>query len=414
MSIWAITYSVDTTGIHTATSKVEAISRAPAPKNVSELRSLGMVNYYGKLIPNLAGKLHPLYALLKNSTKWNWSVECAQVFDEIKTLLVQAPVLVHYNPKLPLKLAGDASNYGIGAVLSHVDSTGQEHPITFTSRTLSVSEKNCSQIEKEALSLIVDIHKFHKYIYGSLFTLVTDHRPLTALFGPKSGVPALAAGRLQRWALFLSSYDYEIEFRNTKAHANVDSLSRLPLPAQENGECMSEVSMFNVAQINAVSVSVTELCKATRSDPVSSKVYQYLQRGWPMQINSMLGPYWTCQTELSIEEGYIMWGARVVIPKKLQSAVLEMLHEGHVGMVRVKRIARSYAWWPGVDKDIEELVKTCNSCQQVQKSPESAPLHPWIWPSKPWVRIHLDFAGLFEGKMFLIAVDGFSKWQLVA
>ena len=77
--------------------------------------------------------------------------------------------------------------------------------------------------------------------------LVTDHRPLTALFGPKSGVPALAAGRLQRWALFLSSYNYEIEFRTTKAHANVDSLSRLPLSATETGECLSEVSVFNVA-----------------------------------------------------------------------------------------------------------------------------------------------------------------------
>ena len=158
------------------------------------------------------------------------------MFDEIKILLVQAPVLVHYNPKLPLRLAGDASSYSIGAALSHVDATGQEHTIVFTSRTLSVSEKNYSQIEKEALSLIVGIRKFHKYIYGRHFTLVTDHHPLTALFSPKNGVPAPAAGRLQHWALFLSSHNYEIKFRTTKAHANVGSLSRLPLPAKENGQ----------------------------------------------------------------------------------------------------------------------------------------------------------------------------------
>ena len=163
-SIEYLGHYIDTTGIHTAKSKVEAISRAPTPKNVGELRSfLGMVNYYGKFIP---GKLHPLYSLLKNDSKWNWSAQCDQVFDEIKSLLVQAPVLVHYNPKLPLRLAGDASNYGIGAVLSHVDSNGQEHPIAYTSRTLSASEKNYSQIEKEALSLIVGIREFHKYIYG--------------------------------------------------------------------------------------------------------------------------------------------------------------------------------------------------------------------------------------------------------
>ena len=133
--------------------------------------------------------------------------------------------------------------------------------------------------------------------------------------------------------VFLSSYDYEIEFRTMKAHVNVDILSRLPLPAQENGECLSEVSIFNVAQINTVSVSVTDLSKATCSDPVLSKVYQCLQKGWPIHINKALKPYWNRSTELSIEEGCILWGARVVIPKKLQSSVLKMLHEGHVGMV---------------------------------------------------------------------------------
>ena len=79
-------------------------------------------------------------------------------------------------------------------MLSHVDSTGQKHPVAFMLRTLSASERNYSQIEKEALSLIVGICKFHKYVYVRHFTLVTDHHPLTALFGPKSGVPALVAG----------------------------------------------------------------------------------------------------------------------------------------------------------------------------------------------------------------------------
>ena len=178
--------------------------------------------------------------------------------EEIKTLLVQAPVLVHYNPKLPIRLVGGASNYGTAAVLSYVDSTGQEHPIAFTSHTLSASEQNyiCSQIEKEALSLIVGICKFHKYVNGRHFTLVTDHCPLTALFGPKSGVPALAAGQLQRWTLFLSSYDNEIEFRTTKVHANVDSLSRLPFLAQENGECLSEMSVFNVRSSNKYRICI--------------------------------------------------------------------------------------------------------------------------------------------------------------
>ena len=404
-------HRIDATGVHISPTKVEAISKAPAPKNVTELRSfLGMINYYGKFIANLATKLHPLHAVLKDGVKWNWSDECAKSFTEVKNHLIKAPVLVHYDPKLPVRLAGDALNYGIGAALSHVDSKGQEHPIAFMSRTLSTSEKNYSQVEKEALSLIFGINKFRNYIYGRHFTLVMDHRALTALFGPKNEVPALAAGRLQRWALLLSSYNYTIEFRLTKAHANADGLSRLPLPIKDEGESLSEVSVFNVSQINTLSVSVVGMCKATRSDPILSKVYYHLQKGWPKQCPEVLKPYYACRNELSIEEGCILWGVRVLVPKKLQSNVLEMLHEGHMGIVKVKQLARSYVLWPCIDNEIEKLIKSCKSCQQEQRVPTAVPLHPWIWPSQPWARVHLDFAGPFIGKKFLIAVDAFSKW----
>ena len=134
-------------------------------------------------------------------------------------------MLMHYDPKLPIEVAGDASNHGIRAVLLHVDARDQEHPIAFVSRTLSQCEKNYSQVDKEALSLIFGICKFHKYIYRQHFTLVTDHQPLTALFGAKSGVPSLAAGQLQQWALLLSLYNYTIEFHPMKAHANASGLS---------------------------------------------------------------------------------------------------------------------------------------------------------------------------------------------
>ena len=124
-------HCIDSDGVHTSPSKVEAISKAPTPKNVTELRSfLGMINYYSKFVPNLATTLHPLHVLLRNKVKWHWSEECAKSF---KNHLIEAPVLVHYDPKLPIRLADDASNYGIGAVLSHVDTDGQEHPIAFMS-----------------------------------------------------------------------------------------------------------------------------------------------------------------------------------------------------------------------------------------------------------------------------------------
>ena len=134
-----------------------------------------------------------------------------------------------------------------------------------------------------------------------------DHR---ALFGPKSKVTALAAGRLQRWALLLSSYDYTIEFRSTKAHANADGLSRLPLPTQDEGESLSEVSVFNVSQINVLSASVVEMCKATCSDPILSQVHLHL----PRQCPEVLKPFYTRRNELLLEGGCILWVMRVLVP----------------------------------------------------------------------------------------------------
>ena len=147
---------IDSKGIHVDPSKVKAIVKAPAPKNVVQLRSfLGLVNYYGKFIPNLATLTHPLNQLLKKNCKWQWSN-----FEGIKKLLLTPAVLVHYNSTLPIQLATDASAYGVGAVISHIFPDGSEHPVAFSSRTLSRAERNNSQIEKEALSIVYGIKNF--------------------------------------------------------------------------------------------------------------------------------------------------------------------------------------------------------------------------------------------------------------
>ena len=184
---------IDAEGLHTAPSKTEAIVQALPPKNTQELRSfLGMLNYYGRFVPNLSTILHPLNRLLRLEANWNWSRDCEEAFQLAKTQLQSSRVLVH-----PITLAADASGYGVGAVLSHVFPNGIERPIAFASRTLTKAEEGYSQLEKEALSLIFGVKRFHQYLYGHTFPLITDHKPLTTILGPHTGITTLAAARLQ-------------------------------------------------------------------------------------------------------------------------------------------------------------------------------------------------------------------------
>ena len=138
-----------------------------------------------------------MYQLLKANVKWQWNAQCKKAFEEAKQKLIEAPIVAHYDPTHSLKLSADASAYGIGAVLSHCYEDGSERPIAFTSRTLTAIEKNYAQIDKEALALIYGVQKFHVYLYGRKFTLVTDHKPLVTLLGPTKGIPLTAAARLQ-------------------------------------------------------------------------------------------------------------------------------------------------------------------------------------------------------------------------
>ena len=153
---------MDSKGIHATPSKVEAVVNAPAPQDLTQLRAfLGLLNYYSKFLSNLSEILHPLNNLLRKDQPWEWTAACNTAFVQAKRALASSPVLVHYDSKLPIRLAADASAYGIGAVLSHVLADGTEHPIAFVSRTLSSSERNYAQIEKEALALIFGVRKFH-------------------------------------------------------------------------------------------------------------------------------------------------------------------------------------------------------------------------------------------------------------
>ena len=140
---------------------------------------------------------------------------------------------------------------------------GTKRPIAFASRTLSPAEHNYIQVEKEALSLIFCIHKFHQYLYGRTFTIITDHKPWTTILSPEQGIPTLSAARMQRWALLLSAYSYIIQFQSTQSHGNANGLSCLPLQEVRN-QLPEDASIFNLAQMDSLPVQSAKLMASTR------------------------------------------------------------------------------------------------------------------------------------------------------
>ncbi|XP_008178248.1 uncharacterized protein LOC103307755 [Acyrthosiphon pisum] len=197
-------------GLHVPEARVKAITSVPIPCSVTQLKAfLGLVTYYGKFIRNMSTKANPLYKLLKKDIPFVWGKDQNKAFNEIKTC--------------------DASPTGIGAVLSHKLPDGSEKPIAFTSRTLNNAERAYAQIDKEALAIVYSVKYFHQYVYGREFILRTDHKPLVIIFGPKKGIPVMIANQLQQYAIFLSGYNYEIQFVKGIDNGNANALSRLPL-----------------------------------------------------------------------------------------------------------------------------------------------------------------------------------------
>ncbi|XP_026054203.1 uncharacterized protein K02A2.6-like [Carassius auratus] len=407
-------HRVDAQGLHPLGSKVKAIEEAPEPRNVTELKAyLGLLNYYNKFLPNLATLLAPLHLLLRKDVQWMWKKQQQEAFIKSKALLKSAEVLAHYSSDSELTLACDASPYGVGAVLSQrIKGERVEKPLGFMSRTLTPAEKRYSQLDKEGLAVIFGIHRFHKYLYGRAFTICTDHKPLIHLFNETKAVPQMGSPRVQRWAVMLQAYQYNIVYKPGKYHQNADALSRLPVPGEgEPDDTNDQVLMMDL--MDGSPVSAAQVRKWTSHDITLAMVHEYLLKGWPEKVEPHVLPYHHRRDALSVKDGCVIWGARIVIPSQGRGAVLKQLHQTHSGMSRMKGLARSYMWWPGMDQDVERVVQKCEVCQSFRKAPAQAPLHPWEWPGSPWERLHVDYAGPFLGRMFLILVDSHSKWMEV-
>ena len=221
----------------------------------------------------------------------------------------------------------------------------------------------------------------------------------------------MASSRIQRWALTLSAYQYTIRYKTGKTLSNADALSRLPRSVTTSSDCVPGDLVHLIDHLSSTTVRAENVKEWTTKDPVLAQVRRHTLLGWPeTPLGDDLKPYQSRSSELSVLDGCILWGSRVIVPPQGRQAVLNELHQSHPGTSRMKALARSYIWWPQMDLEIEKCVKSSSVCQQSRNSPPPAPLHPWQWPSEPWSRLHLDFAGPYMGHMFLVIQDAHSKW----
>ena len=307
-SVKYLGHIIDAIWLHPAPDKLKAVKNAPTPQNVTELKAyLGLLTYYSKFLPNMATTLSPLYMLLHNNVKWQWTSSEAKAFEKSKDLLTSNSLLVHFNPSQKLTLMCDASPYGVGAVLSQIDEQGVERPVAYASCTLSQPERNYSQLEKETLALIFDTKRFHNYIYRHLFVLYTDHKPLQGLLNESKAIPTLASARIQRWALTLATYQYKIVYKKGSKISNADGLSRLPLPtsSSENIPVPSEHVLL-LEHLSSGPVTATQVKTMACQDKVISRVFHFVQNGWPATVEPTIMPYASRKYELSSLDGCVL------------------------------------------------------------------------------------------------------------
>lgn len=424
---------VSAAGLRPLQSNVDSILRIPVPVNQRQLlRFLCTASYYLKFVDGYASLSEPLRCLLRANVDWNWTPECQNSFDEIKRRLTTPPTLAHFDTEAETIVTCDASSVGIAACLSQRRrGDNVERPVAFISRALSPTEQRYSASEREALACMWSCERLNFFLYGRRFRLVTDHQALrTLLTAGGSGHRPL---RLHRWADRLLQYDFDVVYKPGKDNVVSDCLSRAyedkytaPPPAATEEVTSSQTDDEDAwiqtlfGSLSKQIVSFEAVAAATDADPILRTVRDYVINGWPTdrrQLSPDMRVYFSFQHELSVSGNCIVRGVRTVIPSALTAQLLELAHEGHPGIVRMKQRCRQAVWWVGIDTDIEHFVRECTACVLSGKSvaPRPGPLQPLPLPTGPWQKLSIDIAGEFQAapdhqRYLIVAVDLYSKW----
>uniref|UniRef100_A0A3B1IBQ3 Gypsy retrotransposon integrase-like protein 1 n=1 Tax=Astyanax mexicanus TaxID=7994 RepID=A0A3B1IBQ3_ASTMX len=376
-------YNIDANGVSMDQTKVSAVIDWPQPKNVKELqRFLGFSNFYRRFIRGFSSVAAPLTSLLRGQQKTlKWTEEASAAFTALKKHFVSAPVLRHPDPSLPFVVEVDASETGVGAVLSqHSGMPPKLHPCAFFSRKLTQAERNYDVGNRELLSMKAAFEEWRHWLEGAQhpFLVLTDHRNLEYLKTAKR-----LNSRQARWALFFTRFDFTVTYRPGSKNTKADALSRIhgPEPVQKNENILPSSIVIAPIQWDIMD----EVLQAQQTDPSPS----------------------TCPAE------------KTYVPSSVRNHLLHWIHttpsSGHPGIQRMTDLVSNKFWWPSLRNDVKNFVNDCSVCAQ-SKSPRQLPaghLEPLPIPNRPWSHIGIDFITDLPASQgfttILVIIDRFSK-----
>ncbi|UYV72493.1 K02A2.6-like [Cordylochernes scorpioides] len=396
-------------GIDPEPNKIDKFITFKRPEDKKSLqRIMGLYNYVGKFIPNLAASTSNIRGILRKNVVWHWGPKQDGEFDHIKECVRNAPSLAHFDKSKMLILQCDASKDAMGAALLQED-----RPLAFASASFSDSQKQYSQIEKELLSVYYGCKKFEYLLSGHTFVVQTDHQPLLPLVKkPLSDI----SPRLQRLVMKLIAFDFKLQYKPGKYLIVADTLSRDTHPMDElPTPFLEDKRMVKMVRVNISDEKLVAMQKDTREDPALVKVIDYVIEGWPIckkDVDEDVKVFFDFRHRLYLWNDLLCIGSAIVIPKTQRNNMLNLLHQSHQGISAIQGLARESLFWPRMSIDIAEKVKNCEICQKHQKSKIRQPLKPFPVPDYPWQTVSLDIFYI-QKKPHLLVVDRYSGYPEV-
>lgn len=396
-------------GLKADPEKIRAVQEMPTPTDVAGVRRfIGFTNYLSKFLPRLSDVCAPLRQLTVQNTEWFWADIHDRAVSQVKSLVTQAPVLQYFDSTKGVTLQCDASDKGLGAVIMQND-----QPIAYASRALTDAETRYAQIEKELLAVVYGLEKFHTYTYGRCVAVQSDHKPLEMIF--KKSLHK-APKRLQRMLMRTQLYDIKLNYRRGSTMYLADTLSRAFLPydvVQKTAEEFESVNM--VEHIRVKPATLQEIRAHTEQDEVLQELMKVIKAGWPEtkhEVPHQLTPFFGIRDELSMQDGIVLRGERVVIPKSLQRQMVNRVHYAHTGTASSLSRARECIYWPGMSTDVKHFIEKCDVCRAFDKRQSKETFIPHESPDLPWEKVGVDLFN-FNGRDYLITVDYYSSfWEI--